>query len=114
MIRRALPDDVPAIRRIAENAYQPYLAQLGKKPAPMVADFKKHVDEDWVVVFDRGGSLLGYAILLIDDQRVLLDNIAVDACAQRQGIGATLMDHIERHVIEIGQQCCPISIPTSS
>jgi ribosomal protein S18 acetylase RimI-like enzyme len=71
----------------------------------MVADFEAHVDEDWAIVFDRNGLLLGYAILLIDDQRVLLDNIAVDASAQRQGIGTALVNRIERHVIEIGRRC---------
>lgn len=105
MIRRALPTDAPVIRCIAESAYQPFVAQLGKKPAPMVADFERHIDEDWVVVFDRDGSLLGYAILLVDDRRVLLDNIAVDANVQQQGIGAALMDHIERHVIAMGRRC---------
>lgn len=47
----------------------------------MVADFAVHIDQDWVIVFEREGMIAGYAILLTNEQRALLDNIAVDpAC----------------------------------
>ncbi len=101
MIRRATPGDVQAIKQIAENAYQPYIAVLGKKPAPMVADFATHTLENWVIVFERQ-AVLGYAILLINGSSVLLDNIAVASSAQHQGIGRALIDHIEQKLIELG------------
>ena len=100
MIRRAQPDDVRILEQIAERAYRPYVAVLGKKPAPMVADFKKHIDDDWVIVFERS-AVLGYAILLIEETSILLDNIAVDVDAQKEGIGKALMNHVERHVLDL-------------
>lgn len=53
MIRRAETRDVQSIKRIADNAYRFYVARLGKKPAPMVVDFDKHILDDWVIVFER-------------------------------------------------------------
>ncbi len=101
MIRRAAPDDVQAIERIAANAYRPYIAMLGKKPAPMVADFSVHIRRDWVIVFERQ-AVIGYAILLTSGASALLDNIAVDSAAQRQGVGRALIDHTEQKLIEEG------------
>lgn len=103
MIRPAVPDDIQAIRRIAESAYGVYLVRLGKKPAPMVADFERHIGEDWVIVFERR-AVLGYAILLKPHSTYLLDNIAVDKSAQRQGIGRALIEHIEQCLIKANQE----------
>lgn len=42
-IRRAGPEDVAALRRIAAGAYAPYVARTGRAPAPMTADYAKAV-----------------------------------------------------------------------
>ncbi len=68
----------------------------------MVADFAAHIDRDWVVVFERAGLVQGYAILLTNDQRALLDNIAVDPACQRSGIGIALIEHVEQRVADLG------------
>ncbi len=103
MIRQAQPRDRDAIQRIADAAYHPYVASLGKAPAPMVADFAAHIERDWVIVFEHEGRVKGYAILLTDGrQGALLDNIAVDPAFQRSGIGDALIREIERRVTELG------------
>lgn len=43
MIRPANPDDEGAIRACAETVYARYVAAIGRKPAPMVADFKARI-----------------------------------------------------------------------
>lgn len=68
----------------------------------MVADFADHIDQDWVIVFERDGVVVGYAILLTNDQRALLDNIAIDPTCQRSGAGTTLVAHVEQRVIDLG------------
>ena len=103
MIRHAVPNDVPAIRKIAERAYAVYVGRLGKKPAPMIADFEAHIGRDWTIVFENK-AVQGYAILLERDSSHLLDNIAVDTSAQRQGIGRALIDYIEKFLIEANQE----------
>ncbi|MGI9436638.1 MAG: GNAT family N-acetyltransferase [Geminicoccaceae bacterium] len=116
MIRvAASTEDLTAIRRIAEDAYSPYVARLGRKPAPMVADFEKHLVDDWVVVFARD-HVLGYAVVRtlgeVPQQVMLLDNIAVAIDAQRQGIGNALIEHVEQHVLAAGMKATS-STPTS-
>lgn len=102
MIRKAEPDDVAAIRRIAEAAYDRYLPRLNKPPAPMVADFARHVSEDEVFVFEADGSMVGYAILILTAERALLDNIAVDPAAQGKGVGRTLIEEVQRRARAAG------------
>ncbi|MGI9509840.1 MAG: GNAT family N-acetyltransferase [Geminicoccaceae bacterium] len=104
MIRPAMPGDADVIRRVAEAAYHPFVAVLGRAPAPMVADFAAHIDQDRVIVFEQEGTVAGYAILLMDEQRALLDNIAVDPACQRSGIGHALLEQVERLAAELGYE----------
>lgn len=103
MIRRAEISDVQSIKRIADNAYRLYVARLGRKPAPMVADFANHILNDWVIVFEQA-VVLGYAVLLVDGQSALLDNIAVDPSTQQQGVGKALINHVEQHLLKLNHQ----------
>lgn len=103
MIRRAsFEDDVTAIRRVAEQAYRIYVKDLGGPPAPMIADFARHIDQDWVIVFQLDDVIAGYAILIDDGERALLDNIAVDPSHQGKGIGRALVDEVERETASRG------------
>jgi len=99
LIRLARSDDADRIRFIADAAYQGYLSKLGRPPAPMIADFEHHILKDRVTVFEENKVVSGYAILIIDDQRALLDNIAVDPGFQRKGIGRRLVDDVEREAV---------------
>ncbi len=101
-IRRACPEDIHVIKRIAEEAYRPYVARLGKAPAPMVADFAAHIDRDLVFLSEKEGIVAGYAILSNNEQRALLDNIAVDPACQGGGVGRALIDEVERQVAALG------------
>lgn len=101
IIRQAELTDVRGIWRVAEAAYQPYIVRIRRQPAPMVADFEKHIARDWVIVFEQNG-VLGYAIIIIDQGSALLDNIAVDRSSQRRGIGNALINHVELHLQRLG------------
>ncbi len=102
LIREALSSDAEAIRRIAEGAYAIYVERLGRPPAPMVADFERHIEQDWVIIDYRDGRISGYAILATDERRALLDNIAVDPTLRRSGIGRALIDRVEQRANELG------------
>ena len=105
MIRLARPEDRATIGRIAERAYQPYVKMLGRPPAPMIADFEHHIAEDWVILFERAGQIVGYAVVIVDERRALLDNIAVDPDEQGSGIGRALIEEIERQAASRGHRC---------
>ena len=104
MIRRARPEDKFAIGGIAKRAYHVYVDSLDKPPAPMAADFERHIDDDWVFVFERDGDIAGYAILITMDGRALLDNIAVDPDRQRRGIGRALLERVEDEAAVLGHR----------
>ncbi len=84
-IRLAEPKDVSAIADIAEQAYTLYIERIGRRPAPMDADFAAHVERgEAYVVQDRHG-IGGYIVTVPKTDGQFIENVAV--LAQRQGTG---------------------------
>ena len=50
MIRKAVGPDLASIRDFAQPAYARYAERIGRKPAPMVADFATLIDNGFVDV----------------------------------------------------------------
>ena len=96
-IRPATGGDADAIRAIAESAYLQYVEAIGRKPAPMVADFTGHLKDDTVFVAEagNGGGIAGYAIVLVRNGEYWLENIAVAPAQSGRGVGSALIKHIE-------------------
>lgn len=94
MIRRAEPSDAVACAAIAHAAYQRYVPLIGRPPAPMVADFPRHIVDDTVFVFDDG-KVKGYVVLQEQADGAWLDNIAVDPAYHGEGIGGALIREAE-------------------
>jgi hypothetical protein len=53
MIRRARPQDTATLAAIAHAAHQPYIARIGRPPAPMLADYDATIRDHDVRVADR-------------------------------------------------------------
>lgn len=95
-IRRATPCDLAAIQTISDAAYGVYVASMGQKPGPMLADYATHLAVDTVlVVVDEGETLRGYAVILDRPDGFWLENIAVDPVMQGQGTGKRLLEAVE-------------------
>lgn len=99
-LRRAGPADAEFLRDLARMAYAYYLERVGREPGPMVDDYDRRVAEDecWVVrVIDEEGSEadVGYLVLRVESDHLLLDNIAVSPRVQGRGIGRYLLDLVE-------------------
>jgi GNAT superfamily N-acetyltransferase len=90
-VRKAGPGDVAEIRAVAAAAYAPYVARIGRPPAPMAADYAAAVGrgEVWVAVGD--GAIEGLLVLVPAPDHLLLENVAVRPAAQGTGIGARLL-----------------------
>jgi ribosomal protein S18 acetylase RimI-like enzyme len=90
-LRKAAPADEAEIRTVAAAAYAPYVARIGRPPAPMTADYATAVDrgEVWVAVDD--GAIAGLLVLVPRPDHLLLENVAVRPAAQGRGIGARLL-----------------------
>lgn len=85
MIRAATSQDEPAIRACAEAAYARYIPRIGRKPAPLLADYTAHITAGQVFLAEQGG-LLGFVVFYPDGEYMLLENVAVAPEAAGQGI----------------------------
>lgn len=95
MIRRANPDDEAQIRDCAEQAYARYVAVIGRKPAPMVADFKAQIAAGQVYVSVEGEAFHGFIVFFPKGDHILLENVAVLPSATGRGIGKALVGFCE-------------------
>ena len=97
MIRKATLSDEEQIRHCAEEAYARYVPLIGRKPAPMVADFKAHIaaDEAFVAI-DSQGKFEGFIVFYVDGDHILLDNVAVLPQTAGRGVGKALIGFCER------------------
>ncbi|MBK0399732.1 GNAT family N-acetyltransferase [Limibaculum sp. M0105] len=99
-IRPAEPDDVARIAVIAEAAFAPYIARIGRRPAPMDDDFVADVAARKVLV--AGRPALGYAISWAAGGGWHLSAVAVDPEVAGRGIGRSLIAAVEAMARESG------------
>lgn len=96
MIRPAIESDEQQIRHCAEEAYARYVPLIGRKPAPMVADFKAHIAaEEAFVATDDQGAFQGFIVFYDDGDHVLLENVAVLPQSAGRGVGKVLITFCE-------------------
>ena len=93
-IRMGTPSDAARCATIAEAAYLPYVADIGRRPMPMDQDFEEcsHKSQLWVLEAD---DVVGYVIAFPQGTAWLLENIAIDPSLQGKGYGRLLVAHVE-------------------
>ncbi len=91
LTRPATPEDEPAIRACVRAAFLGYVADMGREPAPMTADYAAHIARGEAHVAEAGGRFLGCAVFFPEDGAMLLDCIAVLPEGHGQGIGRILV-----------------------
>ncbi|WP_194791853.1 GNAT family N-acetyltransferase [Pseudomonas sp. UFMG81] len=96
-LRPAKAEDVDAITTLVAEAYTPYIARIGRKPAPMLEDYAQVVRDDEVFVAVQATRIVGVLVLRREGRELLLVNVAVLAACKGQGIGRLLMDFSEAH-----------------
>lgn len=103
LIAPAKAGDAKRIRQCAEAAYGGYVKSMGRKPAPMIADFDRQIAQGVVyVATDRSGSLLGFAVFYPAGGSMHLENIAVDPVHQGRGTGRALIAFVEEQARKAG------------
>lgn len=96
MIRKATLQDVDQVRDIAVDAYQKYVDVIGRKPAPMVADFRALIGAGCVYVTDAApDNIVGFVVFHLRADHLSIENIAVLGAAAGKGLGRALLDFAE-------------------
>ena len=101
-IRPARAEDRAAIEQIVAAAYARYVPRIGRKPAPMDADYAALIARARVHVLDEDGVVHGLVVLVAEADRMLLENIAVAPDREGQGLGRRLLEFAERAARDAG------------
>jgi GNAT superfamily N-acetyltransferase len=100
--RPATRDDLHTVEEIVQAAYGKYVPRIGRKPAPMLDDYRVLIEEGRVHVVEHDGVVKGVLVLIPEEEAMLLDNVAVAPAAQGMGLGRTLLEFAERCAIDRG------------
>lgn len=105
-IRNAVASDLPEIEQITAIAYHKYIAIMGQKPAPMVADFSAHLQDDMIFVAEATGprKVIGYVVIMAKDDEYWLETIAVEPSSSKKGVGSRLMAYAEDYISQFASE----------
>ena len=101
-IRSATAADIPAIAKIVDQAYRPYIDRIGRPPGPMLDDYAARLSEAAVWVLEEGAEIVAIIVLLPAPNYLLLDNIAVSPTRQGLGLGRRLLAFAEDEALRRG------------
>lgn len=90
------PEDYPAARALWDTA-GPGI-QVRRSDEPEEIQKKLTRDPDLFLVAEMDGKLVGTVLGGFDGRRGMVYHLAVDASVREQGIGAQLMDELERRL----------------
>lgn len=99
-VRLAQVGDDLAVRACVLSAYARYVGRIGRRPAPMLADYEAAIRRE--EVFVAGEPIIGIVVLVPENDHVLLENVAVLPMFQGRGFGGALMRFAERRAREQG------------
>ena len=94
------PDISPdLLLKIARGAYQQYVEEIGKEPAPMAADYAYHIAHDTLITVMCDDVTTGFAIIIEKADGFWLETIAIADGYRGQGIGSALLQEVEAYIV---------------
>ena len=101
-IRRAHQEDAEFIASLVNEAYTPYISRIGKKPGPMLDDYRQVLLDTDTFVLTDSTDIVGVLVMSQQDTELLLINVAVLPRYKGKGIGKTLMTFCENYALRTG------------
>lgn len=92
IIRLARADECDAIHALVAAAYGPYVARIGREPAPMSADYRALIARGVVYVLPGAAGPRGLLVAYLEGDTFLIENVAVSPREQGLGLGRRLLD----------------------
>jgi ribosomal protein S18 acetylase RimI-like enzyme len=102
VIRRAAEEEVALVTEITDQAYQEYVALLGRAPQPMTVDYAPMIRAGQVWLLSAGGHVVGLLVLVQEPDGALIYSVAVRPEHQKKGYGRQLLDWAERETRRLG------------
>ena len=95
-IRLGVVDDLNTVEEIVKKAYSVYIDRIGKKPAPMIVDYKNLIHKQLVHVIEEGNLIRGLIVLVPMEKFMLVENVAVHPDFHGKGYGRKLLDYADK------------------
>lgn len=117
MIRLAEAHEVKAAQQVLRAAFTPFIARIGQKPAPMLADLAAAQAAGQLWLAGEGQAIAAVMVCFAKDKALEnaaqknaaqedavleLDILAVAPEAQGQGMGAAMVSHAETLAQDVG------------
>ncbi len=100
-VRLAEPGRQRVVEAIVQDAYQPWVAIVGGRPAPLDADYGALIAAGRVYVTGEPEPV-GVLVLTAEATTLLVENVAVRPSSQGRGIGRQLLAFAEARARELG------------
>lgn len=100
MIRKAERRDAKELEAIARAAYSKYLDIPMPPPDPLLLDYEAVAETGDTFVFENDGVTSGMVTYTIEEDAVILRNLAVLPNLQGGGIGKQLTDFVENEALK--------------
>ena len=101
-IRAATAADAASVVDCVNAAYEQHIAAIGKKPAPMLADYPRLIGKGFVRVAVAGEAIIGVIVMWPEDDHLYVDNVAVLPAAQGTGLGKVLLADADDEARRLG------------
>jgi ribosomal protein S18 acetylase RimI-like enzyme len=101
-LRRAQTNDAEAIAALVSEAYAPYITRIGRKPAPMLDDYRQVIEQNDTFVLTENAEVVGVLVMSNEGAELLLVNVAVSPSQKGKGFGKQLMAFCEEHALKLG------------
>jgi len=101
VVEPASADQVQFATKCAALSYEQFVVTIGKKPAPMVANFAKHREQNELHIISFDGNPVGYVVFMKHQDALFIDNIAIMPLSQGNGIAGFVFAWLNRLAAEM-------------
>jgi len=102
-IRPATSEDIAFLESCAADAYAQYVEAIGRKPAPMVFDFRGRLKDTPIEIMLDDSKPVGYLVWFLRADHLFLESIAVASAQQGKGFAGMAVAYLEITAIEAGR-----------
>jgi ribosomal protein S18 acetylase RimI-like enzyme len=102
-LRRATLEDAEDIRTLVNAAFEGYIPLIGRKPLPMTADHNDLIVNHDAWVLEENSEIIAVLELVLKDDSLYIDTVAVSNTHQSRGIGKQLLTFVETRARELGR-----------